>query len=150
MLIAIGSDHAGVELKRELSAFLEKKGVKLIDAGPGGPASVDYPDFGAKVSRMVSSGEVDRGILICGTGIGMSIVANKFPGVRAALCSEPVSARLSREHNDSNILTLGSRLVGSVMALEILKVWLDTPFEGGRHAGRLMKITTIEGKVSKE
>ena len=149
MLIAIGSDHAGVELKRELSAFLEKKGVKLIDAGPETAASVDYPDFGAKVSEMVSSGQADRGILICGTGIGMSIVANKFPGVRAALCSEPVSARLSRQHNDANILTLGSRLVGSVMALEILKVWLDTPFEGGRHAGRLMKITTIEGKVSK-
>ncbi|MDA8388423.1 MAG: ribose 5-phosphate isomerase B, partial [Nitrospiraceae bacterium] len=138
-----------VELKRELSGFLEKKGVKLIDAGPENSGPVDYPDFGAKVSRMVSSGQVDRGILICGTGIGMSIVANKFPGVRAALCGEPVSARLSRQHNDSNILALGSRLVGSVMALEILKVWLETPFEGGRHAERLMKITTVEEKYSK-
>ncbi|MDA8324995.1 MAG: ribose 5-phosphate isomerase B [Nitrospiraceae bacterium] len=150
MVIAIGSDHAGVGLKRELSAFLEKKGLDLIDAGPENPGPVDYPDYGEKVSLMVSSGRADRGILICGTGIGMSIVANKFPGIRAALCGEPVSARLSRQHNDSNILVLGGRLVGAVMALEILKTWLETPFEGGRHAGRLMKIQTIEEKVSRD
>ena len=150
MVIAIGSDHAGVELKRGLSAFLEKKGIGLIDAGPRDSASVDYPDFGEKVSLLVSSGQADRGILICGTGIGMSIVANKFPGIRAALCSETLSARLSREHNDSNVLVLGGRLIGPVMAQEILKIWLDTPFEGGRHAGRLMKITTIEERVSKD
>ena len=151
MVIAIGSDHAGADLKRELAAFLEGNGISLIDVGPNGSASsVDYPDYGEKVSLLVSGGQADRGVLICGTGIGMSIVANKFPGIRAALCGEPLSARLSRQHNDSNILVLGGRMIGPVMAREVLQVWLDTAFEGGRHAGRLMKITNIEEKTSKD
>ncbi len=151
MIIAIGSDHAGADLKRELAALLESRGVALIDAGPdGSSSSVDYPDYGGKVSLMVSGGKADRGVLICGTGIGMSIVANKFPGIRAALCSEPLSARLSRQHNDSNILVLGGRMIGPVMAREVLEVWLDTAFEGGRHAGRLMKITNIEENIEKK
>ncbi len=151
MIIAIGSDHAGADLKRELAALIKDKGISLIDVGPEGPAtSVDYPDFGEKVSLLVSGGQADRGVLICGTGIGMSIVANKFPGIRAALCSEPLSARLSRQHNDSNILVLGGRIIGPVMAGEVLGVWLETAFEGGRHAGRLMKITNIEEKTSKD
>ncbi len=151
MIIAIGSDHAGADLKKELAGFIRDQGISLIDVGPEGSAGpVDYPDFGEKVSLLVSGGQADRGVLICGTGIGMSIVANKFPGIRAALCSEPLSARLSRQHNDSNILVLGGRIIGPVMAREVLGVWLDTAFEGGRHAGRLMKITNIEEKTSKE
>jgi len=146
MTIAIGSDHAGVELKEEIKKFLEEEGVSFTDLGPHTEASVDYPDYGAKVAELVSKGEVQRGILICGTGIGMSIVANKFPGVRAALCNEPLSAFLSRRHNDSNILVMGGRLVGKVMAKEIVKTWLKAPFEGGRHELRLRKITVIEGK----
>jgi len=150
MSTAIGSDHAGVELKEEIKRFLEEEGVSFVDMGPDGTDSVDYPDYGAKVAELVSKGEAERGILICGTGIGMSIVANKFPGVRAALCNEPLSAFLSRRHNDSNILVMGGRLVGKTMAREIVKSWLGTPFEGGRHEIRLKKITVIEGKQKKD
>ncbi|RME64609.1 MAG: ribose 5-phosphate isomerase B, partial [Nitrospirae bacterium] len=109
--------------------------------------SVDYPDFAEKVSMAVSSGEVQRGILICGTGIGMSIVANKFPGVRATLCYDLYTARMAREHNDSNILVLGGRITAEEMAKQIVKVWIETPFEGGRHERRLLKIKTIEEKL---
>jgi ribose 5-phosphate isomerase B len=150
MAIAIGSDHAGFELKEEIKKTLEEEGLSFEDLGPEGTASVDYPDFGGKVAEMVSKGRAERGILICGSGIGMSIVANKFPGVRAALCNEPLSAALSRRHNDSNILVLGGRLVGKTMAREILKTWLCTPFEGGRHELRLNKITKIEGKLESD
>lgn len=143
MKIAIGADHAGVELKDAICAFLVRSGIEVSDFGTNGPQSVDYPDFGEKVSRAVSDGEIERGILICGTGIGMSIVANRFPGVRAALCSEPLSARLSRQHNDSNVLVMGGRMIGTVMAEEITRVWLDTPFDGGRHLMRLDKIKHI-------
>lgn len=144
MKVAIGSDHAGVELKQLLVASLKTLGAEVVDMGPGDTASVDYPDFAGKVSRAVTGREVDRGVLICGTGIGMSITANKFPGVRAALCSEPFSARMSRLHNDANILVIGGRVVGSAMADEILKVWYETPFEGDRHERRLNKIMMIE------
>ena len=147
MLIAIGCDHAGVELKEELKTLITTMGHTVTDMGTDSPKSVDYPDFGELVSDAVSKGKADRGVLICGTGIGMSIVANKFPNIRAALCSEPFSARMSRQHNDANILVIGGRVTGSALAAEITKVWIETPFEGGRHANRLKKICSIEEKV---
>lgn len=150
MKIAIGSDHAGVELKSELVQLLKNMGSDVLDVGPTTSESVDYPDFGDKVSTAVSRGEVDRGVLICGTGIGMSIVANKFRNVRAALCSEPFSARMSRLHNDSNILVIGGRVTGVELAKDITRVWMETPFEGGRHERRLKKITLIEERRDKK
>lgn len=147
MVVAIGSDHAGVELKEEIKALLMEAGLECRDFGTNDMKSVDYPDFGECVSVAVSKGEVERGILICGTGIGMSIVANKFPGVRAALCAEPFSARMSRLHNDANVLVIGGRVTGKALARDIAKVWLETPFEGGRHGDRLKKIAGIEKKV---
>ncbi len=149
MKIAIGSDHAGLALKGELVSLLKDMGADVTDMGTDTPESVDYPDFGDKVSSAVSKGEVDRGVLICGTGIGMSIVANKHRNVRAALCSEPFSARMSRLHNDANILVLGGRVVGSELAKDIARVWMETPFEGGRHLRRLQKISSIEEKRDK-
>ncbi len=149
MKIAIGSDHAGLEMKREIINLLIELGYDYIDYGTETPESVDYPDFGELVSSDVSKGIVARGILICGTGIGMSIVANKFPHIRAALCNELFSAKMSRLHNDANILVLGGRIVGRDLAKEIVKVWLTTPFEGGRHLNRLKKINLIEGKNMK-
>ena len=148
MKIAIGSDHAGFGLKGEVLALLNGTGSEIIDCGTNNTASVDYPDFGEKVSRMVSSGEVDRGILICGTGIGMSMVANKFPNVRAALCNDLFSARMSRLHNDANVLVLGGRIIGTDLAAEIVRTWLETPFEGDRHMRRLQKIKKIEDTVN--
>ena len=146
MKVAIGCDHAGIELKEQLIVLLEKMGIEQLDEGTNTPDSVDYPDFGEKVSMAVASGMVDRGILICGTGIGMSIVANKIKGIRAALCSEPFSARMSRLHNDANVLVLGGRVTGMSLAEDITRVWLETPFDGGRHAKRLDKISLIEEK----
>jgi ribose 5-phosphate isomerase B len=146
MKVAIGSDHAGVELKELLAKLLDSMGIEHMDEGTNTPDSVDYPDFGEKVSLDVASGKVDKGILICGTGIGMSIVANKIKGIRAALCSDTFSARMSRLHNDANVLVLGGRVTGSALAEEITRVWLETPFDGGRHAKRLDKITLIEEK----
>jgi ribose 5-phosphate isomerase B len=147
MTIAIGCDHAGVELKQEVISLLEDMGIKCDDYGTDGSASVDYPDFGERVSISVSTGRIERGILICGTGIGMSIVANKFPGVRASLCNELFGARMSRLHNDANILVLGGRVVGKDLAKEIVKTWISTPFEGARHARRLEKIALIETRL---
>jgi ribose 5-phosphate isomerase B len=147
MLIAIGSDHAGLEMKTEIISVLRELGHEYIDYGTDTPQSVDYPDFGEKVSDAVSTGEAERGILICGTGIGMSIVANKFPNIRASLCNELFSAKMSRLHNDANILVLGGRIIGKDLAKEIVRTWMTTPFEGGRHANRLKKITLIEGKT---
>ena len=146
MKVAIGCDHAGIELKEQLIVLLEKMGIEQLDEGTNTPDSVDYPDFGEKVSLAVASGQADRGILICGTGIGMSIVANKIKGIRAALCSEPFSARMSRLHNDANVLVLGGRVTGMALAEEITRVWIETPFDGGRHAKRLDKICLIEEK----
>jgi ribose 5-phosphate isomerase B len=148
MKIAIGSDHAGFGLKGDVLALLNGTGSEIIHCGTNNTASVDYPDFGEKVSRMVSSGEVDRGILICGTGIGMSMVANKFPNVRAALCNDLFSARMSRLHNDANVLVLGGRIIGTDLAAEIVRTWLETPFEGDRHMRRLQKIKKIEETAS--
>lgn len=147
MKVIIGCDHAGLELKLEVVSLLEEMGVECIDSGTNSPLSVDYPDFGERVSGAVSSGEVDRGILICGTGIGMSIVANKFPAVRASLCNDLFTARMSRLHNDANILVIGGRIVGKDLAKEIVRTWFSTSFEGGRHARRLEKIRHIEEKM---
>jgi ribose 5-phosphate isomerase B len=138
--IIIGSDHAGFDVKEALKRSING----MTDIGTNGTTSVDYPDFGARVARAVSSGEYERGILICGSGVGMSIVANKFPGIRAALCTDTDTARLSRMHNDANILVLAGRRTDPEEAAAIVRVWLDTPFEGGRHARRLDKIRNIE------
>ncbi|MCX8027673.1 MAG: ribose 5-phosphate isomerase B [Thermodesulfovibrionales bacterium] len=145
MKIAIASDHAGFEMKEVLKAvIIDEFGHTCIDYGPQNTQSVDYPDYAMKVALEVSNKNVDRGVLICGTGIGMSIVANKFPSVRAALCNDLYSAKMSRLHNDANILALGGRVIGKDLAKEILKVWLSTDFEGGRHIMRLNKIKPIE------
>ncbi len=149
MKLAIGCDHGGFELKEEILKFLKTiSNIQVSDFGPAGKDSVDYPDFGAKVSSAVSKGAIDRGILICGTGIGMSIVANRFPGVRAALCHDHFTAQMSREHNDANLLVMGERVIGKGVALEIVKTWLDTEFAGGRHQKRLDKITDIEKSIT--
>jgi ribose 5-phosphate isomerase B len=147
--IAIGCDHAGFGLKEEILGLLRGLDVEYVDCGTNGTESVDYPDFGLKVSELVSSEEVGKGILICGTGIGMSMVANKFPNVRAALCNDLFSAKMSRLHNDANILVMGGRVIGKDLAAEIVKVWLCTPFEGQRHLRRLIKIKDIEEKLSR-
>ena len=146
--IAIGADHAGFDLKETLRQALAEDGHEIIDVGTYDRSSCDYPDFAVRVGEAVASGRVDRGILICGTGIGMAIAANKVPGVRAACCSEPLSARLTRQDNDSNVLTLGARLIGPVMALEIARVWLETPFAGGRHRARVEKIQALDARLT--
>jgi ribose 5-phosphate isomerase B len=149
MTIAIGCDHAGVDLKKDILSLLHDLRIECIDYGTNSAESVDYPDFGEKVSEAVSSGKIERGILICGTGIGMSIVANKFFGVRASLCNELFTAKMSRLHNDANILVIGGRIVGKDLAKEIVRTWVSTPFEGERHCRRLDKITHIEDRLKK-
>ncbi len=144
MQIGLACDHGGFELKEELKAFLKSLGVKAIDMGTFNEDSVDYSDFGVLVADKVSRGELEKGILVCGTGIGMSIVANKFPRIRAALANDLYSSRCSREHNDANILIIGGRIVGKELAKEIVKVWLETPFAGGRHKRRIEKIEALE------
>lgn len=144
-VLAIGSDHAGFELKEELKKYLDGRGYRVEDVGPYSSESVDYPDFGMKVASLVSSGKAGRGILICGSGIGMSITANRYRGVRAALCLTPELARLSREHNDANILVLAARFTETAAAGEITGAWLATPFSGDeRHTRRLAKIDSIQ------
>ena len=146
--IIIGSDHAGFCLKDALRRALLSSGMAITDVGAQDEtAAVDYPDFAAQVARKVSSGEYPRGILICGSGAGMVIVANKFPGVRAVLCMNEEMARLCREHNDANILVLAGRFIDDPAGLRIMRTWLDTPFEGGRHQRRLEKIEAIEGTI---
>jgi ribose 5-phosphate isomerase B len=142
--IVIGSDHAAFQMKETIKSYLRDKGFEVSDQGPENDASVDYPDFGVKVAAAVASGAYERGILMCGTGIGMSMVANRFPHVRAALCGDVFSAAMSRQHNDSNILVLGGRMLGDVLALEIVRVWLETPFDGGRHRQRITKFDQID------
>src|SRR3990172_11991715 len=149
MKVALGCDHGGLELKLVYEGVLKSLGVEVLDMGAMGEESVDYPDFAAKVAEAVSTGAADRGVAVCGTGIGMAIVANKYPNVRAALCHDAFTARMSRAHNDANILVLGGRVTGREVAVEILKLWLATPFEGGRHQRRLDKIAEIEKKVCK-
>ena len=142
--IIIGCDHAAFSMKEKVKKFLLDRSLEVKDRGTFDEDSVDYTDFGIEVASAVSRKEYSRGILICGTGIGMSMVANKFPGVRAALCSDMFTAIMSRRHNDANILVLGGRVIGDVLALEILKVWLETPFDGGRHQRRLDKMNQID------
>jgi ribose 5-phosphate isomerase B len=144
MRVALGADHAGVELKDALKQELDAMGVHYEDFGTNGTASVDYPDFAAAVARGVSEGRFDRGVLVCGSGIGMAITANKLPGIRAAAIGDTTAARLSREHNDLNVLALGARATPMALAAKILRVFLDTPFEGGRHEGRVRKIHDAE------
>jgi ribose 5-phosphate isomerase B len=142
--VALGADHAGWELKEALKAWLMDAGCQVLDFGTHGPDSVDYPDYALQVAEAVTVGKVERGVLVCGTGIGMTIAANKVPGIRAALCGDVFTARMSREHNDANVLALAGRLTGRETGLEILRAWLDTPFAGGRHARRLDKIGEME------
>ena len=144
MKIAIGNDHSAVEMKNEIKAFLESKGHEVIDEGTNSTESCDYPVYGEIVGKAVASGEVEKGILICGTGLGISLAANKVPGVRAAVCSEPYTARMSRAHNDCNILAFGARVVGAELAKMIVEVWLNTEFEGGRHQRRVDMIMDVE------
>jgi RpiB/LacA/LacB family sugar-phosphate isomerase len=145
----IGSDHAGFALKESVKGFLSSAGYRVFDAGTHCDESVDYPDYGVLAARRVSSGEFEKGILVCGSGVGMAIVANKFPGIRAALCLDEETARLSRQHNDSNILVLAGRKTEAAAAERIIKTWLETPFEGGRHQKRLDKIRELEQKLCK-
>ena len=149
MKIAIGSDHGGYFLKEHIKRYLQEKEYDIEDFGTHSSESVDYPDIAVKVAEAVAEGQYERGILLCGTGLGISIAANKVKGIRAAVVSECFSARMSRLHNDANILALGGRVVGPDLATEILDVWLETPFEGGRHERRVNKISEIEKKQSK-
>lgn len=144
MKVIIGSDHAGFAAKVEVKSYLSSRGHEVLDAGPSSDERCDYPDFASIVAQAVSRNECPRGVLICGTGIGMSITANKFKGVRAALCHSPDTARMSRAHNDANILCLGARVLDMDRLLETLRAWLSTPYEGGRHAARLEKIRKLE------
>lgn len=144
MRISVGSDHRGVAMRQKIIDLLERLGQEVIDVGANSEEAVDYPDVAASVARRVSSGEADRGILICGTGLGMSIAANKFPGVRAAPCPDELTAELSRRHNDLNVLCLSGDIVGERIVDRLVEIWLDTPFEGGRHARRIGKICSME------
>ena len=143
-LIAIASDHGGFSLKVYIVSFLNELGYEVNDMGPKNQNSVDYPDYGIRIAKAVTTNSNSRGIVICGTGIGMSIIVNRFPGIRGTLCSDLYTAKLCREHNDSNILIMGGRVVGHGLAREIVKVWLSTPFEGGRHQKRLDKINQFD------
>lgn len=144
MRVAIGSDHAGYKIKEDIKEVMDELGIEYEDVGCNCEESVDYPDYALPVAEKVSKGEVERGILICGTGIGMSITANKVKGVRCALVHDLFSAKVTRLHNDSNVLAMGERIVGPGIAKEIAKVWLQTEFEGGRHERRVNKITNVE------
>jgi ribose 5-phosphate isomerase B len=146
MKIALGADHKGYQYKEKVKKFFQGKGYEIKDFGTFSEESVDYPDFGFKVAKAVSNGDAERGILFCWSGIGMCISANKIKGVRAALCLNEEMAKLSREHNDSNVLSLSAKFIPEEKLLKIVEVWLNTPFEGGRHQRRLDKISLEESK----
>lgn len=146
MKIAIGNDHVAVEMKQEIIKLLEEKGYEVINYGTDASDSADYPVYGEMVANAVVNKEADLGILICGTGVGISLSANKVPGIRAVVCSEPYTAKLSREHNNTNILAFGARVIGVEMAKMIVEQWLETKFQGDRHQRRLDMITAIEKK----
>jgi ribose 5-phosphate isomerase B len=146
-MIVIASDHGGLELKEEIKTLLAERGIPCEDLGTNNGDSVDYPDFGERVARRVSSGDAGKGILVCGTGIGMSIVANKFPGIRAALATDVFMATMAKEHNNANILVLGGRVLQNDVARQMVCAWLDTEFAGGRHQGRLDKISALESEL---
>lgn len=149
MKIAVGNDHGGVELKNVLIKHLEKKGIEFCNFGTDTTDSVDYPEYGLKVAEAVASGEFDFGIVICGTGIGISIAANKVPGIRCGHCHDVFSARMTRMHNDANMLAFGARVIGAGLMIDIVDAFLGAEFEGGRHQTRIDKITQIEKKYSK-
>lgn len=149
MKIAIGNDHAGPEMKRQLMEYLEQKGHEVINYGTDSDESTSYAIYGQKVAEAVAAGEADCGVLICGTGVGISLAANKVPGIRAAVCSEATTARLVKQHNNANIIAIGQRIVGIELAKDILDAYLGATFEGGRHADRVAMITEIEKKYSK-
>ena len=146
-MTVVGADHGGVELKDTLAAALRERGEEVFDAGTRGTDSVDYPDFARAVAGRVSRGEAERGILVCTNGVGMSIAANKYPGVRAALVANATAARMAREHNDANVLVLGGGMTATFHACELLRVFLDTPFAGGRHQRRVDRIAEIEREL---
>jgi len=146
MKIAIGNDHVGIELKATILDELEKRKIEVIDCGTNSSKRVDYPIYAEKVAVLVAKGEVDKGIVLCGTGVGVSIAANKVNGIRCVCCSDPYSAKMSREHNDTNILAMGSRVVGKELARMIVNVWLDGVYESGRHQQRVDLIKDIEGR----
>ncbi len=150
MKVVIACDHGGFELKEIVKEHLEKNGYLVIDIGTYNMDSVDYPDYGERAGQMVANKEVDRGIVICGTGIGISLAANKVSGIRCALCTNEYMAVMSRKHNNANMLALGNRVIGSGLALSIIDAWMTTEFEGGRHGIRVDKIMKIETKISKE
>ena len=144
MKLAMGCDHGGYALKEQLKEYLTEQGHQVVDCGTGSEASCDYPDFGAAAARAVAGGDCERGIVICTTGIGISIAANKIRGIRCALCSDPLSAEMTRRHNDANMLALGAGMVGPNLARRIVEVFMSTPFEGGRHQRRVDKLTALE------
>ncbi len=144
LIVAVGADHGGVDLKNRLASVLIEGGHQVLDYGTDGPASVDYPDFAKAVCEAVSETRADLGILVCGTGIGMSIAANRYPGIRAGLVHDVTTARLTRAHNDANVLALGARITGEEVALDILGAFLSTPYEGGRHDRRLAKLNPMQ------
>src|SRR5262245_34335565 len=146
MKIAIGSDHRGFEVKRRIKSLLEQLGHEVADMGPDSGESADYPDFAFRVAQAVGAGRVERGILVCGTGIGMCIAANKVKGVRAAPCHDSVTVEMSRRHNDANVLCLSADLLGEELIGRMVRLWLETEFEGGRHARRVQKITQYEAE----
>lgn len=139
--IALAADHAGLPLKRQLAEEIAAMGYEVLDLGTDSDSSVDYPDYGYKVAEAVAGGRASRGVVVCGSGIGISIAANRHPAIRAALCTDGLMARLAREHNDANVLALGARLVGIEVARDCLRAFLETEFSGGRHAGRVDKLT---------
>lgn len=146
MKIAIGNDHAAVEMKNEIKGYLESKGHEVINFGTDTSASCNYPEYGKAVGMAVASGEADCGVLICGTGVGISLAANKVKGIRAAVCSEPVTARLTKQHNNANVICFGARIVGVELAKEIVDAYLEAEFEGGRHQTRIDMIMAIENE----
>ncbi len=148
MRISVGSDHRGLEVKNRLAELLARLGHEVCDEGTHSTESVDYPDVAVVVARKVAEGDADRGILVCGTGIGMSIAANKFPGIRAAICNDAVTAEISRRHNDVNVLCLAGDLLGQRNIDRLIEIWIETKFEGGRHARRLEKIARIDRRDS--
>ena len=149
-IVGLGADHAGFPLKEDLKAWLIDHGYDVVDFGAQSTESVDYPDYAEAVGAAVVTGKATCGVLVCGTGIGMAMAANKLAGVRAAACTDAFSARMSREHNDANVLCLGARLTGRELALEMLKIWIDTPFAGDRHARRVGKIVALEQRLRGE
>ena len=146
MKLVIGNDHVAVEMKQEIKAYLEEKGIEVIDVGTNSTSRFNYPVSGYKAAKLVAEGKADGGILICGTGVGISLAANKFKGIRACVCSEPCTARLSRMHNNSNVLAFGARIIGVEMAKMITDAWLDAEYEGGRHQRRVDQLTEIENR----